>query len=612
MDIFRRSNPTKNGNPINNNNSSAHTAAHKDHNQNKTHKGFQIYFKRWLMLLYISLLNLLSDWTCYSVAPIAELTSEFYGTIDPTLLVVIFFLANAASTSCEPIVLSRLGLRKTIVLGGLFLCLGSLLKSGFPGVGFKPAKQNGNTWRIYGGFFMVGLSQPLYQCTPALLSASWFPENERTLATGVALNSNQLGIGFAFVFGTIMVDSADDIPKYFQFLTALSISLLFGTFLHFEDAPPTPPSDTAKAIKGDLDVEDIIMDMNFNLPKHCVGKRALDDVASVMSTPGTTFNYHSESQHDSFMSAHTIPLSDIEFEAESDYGISSAYSVQHRSSIDRASGTTNKHNLEPVPIFISPNHTKIQIRDDQIFLSAKALLSTPGFLHALFAFSVSGIVINTLSTYMSYLIVGPTLYVGIIGGTFQIVLMAASLLIGKMTDHTREYYPITIFLLVAGGFVLAKCALCLDDDEDNYQINIYWLLVAALVGPLQPVATELGVDVAYPLSENTILVILQLFCNISSALFIPIFGWFRGYGNGAAAGNGQMDDAIVERPEYFVPLYLMILLHSIATVFFATFNGRYLRLEHEKRKKMGDNNDDTGMIRTLQGEQQPLLGSHFM
>ena len=108
------------------------------------------------------------------------------------------------------------------------------------------------TWRLYSGFFLVGLSQPLYQCTPALLSASWFPENERTMATGVALNSNQLGIGCAFVFGTMLVSSEEDILPYFGLLSLISTITFVGCALQFDDAPPTPPSDTARVIRGDL------------------------------------------------------------------------------------------------------------------------------------------------------------------------------------------------------------------------------------------------------------------------------------------------------------------------------------------------------------------------
>lgn len=507
---------------------------------------FKLYWRRWLMLLYISLLNFLSDWTCYSVAPIAVLTNEAYGTIYPTVLVVIFFCSNAIATASEPYILSRLGLRRTIVLGSALLTMGNGLKSGIPGITLNIEAGDGFEWTIYGGFFLVGLSQPLYQCTPALLSASWFPEKERTLATGIALNSNQLGIGFAFVVGTVMVQDKDDIPKYFQFLTILSFIVFAGTISQFEDAPPTPPSDTAKVMKGSINIGKFVAN-------HCAGKRALDDVASISSASNVLDS--------STASAVTVTLSDS---MTSDY--------------DTIENTPYSVALEPIPILTSPNNLQIQIRDDQIFLSAKACLSRPGFVHALVAFALSGIEINTLSTYMDYLIDGPKRNVGIIGGCFQFVIMISSLGVGKFTDSTRAYYAVTTLLLVWGGFALAKCALSLLYGDGGYfSINWYWLPVAALIGPLQPVATELGVDVAYPLSENTVLVILQLFSNLLSALFIPLFGFFRAYGNN--------DDDFGNRPEFLVPLYIMILMHACVTVFFATFNGKYLRLAHERGKK---------------------------
>jgi len=236
-------------------------------------------------------------------------------------------------------------------------------------------------------------------------------------------------------------------------------------------------------------------------------------------------------------------------------------------------------------ITIKPHQLDIDIRDDQIILSTKACLSRPGFIHSLVSFTVSGIVINTLSTFMDYLVrlngAGRE-YTGIVGGTFQFVIMASSLTIGKVCDKTRAYYSITIGMLVLGAFGLAECGVSLDADEGN---NLRWalIIVAALVGPLQPVSTELGVDVVYPLSENTVLVIQQLFSNLLSAAFIPCFKAMKDFGAVTAPEEGTS-----ERPQYTFSFYLLIVLHAAATVFFATFNGRYVRYEHELEKEAAE------------------------
>jgi MFS family permease len=698
--------------------------------------GFKVYWRRWLMLFYMSLLNLLSDWTCYSVAPIALLTEEAFGSVDPERLVVVFLGANAIASACEPIILARLGLRKTVLFGALLLMIGSLVKSGgIPPIIPTDLVIGQEGWRLYLGFFLVGLSQPLYQCTPALLSASWFPEKERTMATGVALNANQLGIGFAFIFGTLLVSKPEDIPNYFGLLTLVSTIAFLGTLIQFDDAPPTPPSASARVMRGSIEInlpsiDSIVQSVrgmggperpsapirttpgivpspivpppspaesrqvdtdnkrrsktdktrkrsgtrkrgkgsssNIVAPSPALSERTSEVISHIdvmksearmyASAPspamsgrvggdGDSNNDNDTSEESGLNSPPHMGEAEIHPRYEggfpppggaypSPYGAFPPYQYppywdplvqqqiqeQHAAAYQQqlyyfqqqqhASHQTPppyyyhdpypsqlprhdwQHTTLPAAdamdegaeptIIMTPNHLDIDIRDDQVLLSIRACLSRPGFLHALVAFTVSGIVINTLSTYMDYLVGlngAPRYYTGVVGGTFQFLIMISSLIIGKQTDKTRAYYSVTIGMLVLGAFGLAECGVSLDENNGR---DLRWslLIVAVLVGPLQPVSTELGVDVAYPLSENTVLVIQQLFSNLLSALFIPVFK--------ALKNVGTTSDEMDERPEYTFSFYLLIVLHTGATIFFATFNGRYLRYEHEVQKKAED------------------------
>jgi hypothetical protein len=99
-----------------------------------------------------------SDWTCYSVAPIALLTREAFGSVNAERLVVVFLTANAVATACEPIILSRLGLRRTVLFGALLLMIGSVVKSGgMPPIIHARLDKGHGEWRVYLGFFLVGL-----------------------------------------------------------------------------------------------------------------------------------------------------------------------------------------------------------------------------------------------------------------------------------------------------------------------------------------------------------------------------------------------------------------------------------------------------------------------
>lgn len=703
---------------------------------------FKVYWARWIMLMYMSLLNLLSDWTCYSVAPIALLTQEAFGDLDPETLVTIFLAANAFASACEPIILSRLGLRRTVLFGALLLMVGSIIKSGGMPPIIQPDLEKGRgEWRVYVGFFLVGLSQPLYQCTPALLSASWFPEHERTMATGVALNANQLGIGFAFIFGTLLVANSDDIPAYFGLLSLISTITFFGTLFQFEDAPPTPPSDSARVMRGTLEVDlpsvkailqsigvgnntsiqrDIDEAMQDDKRSHSGKQRSSSnknrrsskssgirkgrttgppkgestrrksrtskskpesnpeaqaqppssapwDVSSIVAAPspmmpglvscppaeeaegerrsgeqrafagypyGHMYSglppgppmgaapmqpfgpgygvpqgfYYAPYQQQAYQGYYQMPYYDQRYQQLPHHTNQAPYNqqvphygaysgnYQHQpprpdqalysdpySVLPPAEGLDA--GVEPV-LTITPHHLDIDIRDDQIILATRACFARPGFIHSLVSFTVSGIVINTLSTYMDYLVrlngAGRE-YTGIVGGSFQVVIMISSLIIGSVCDKSRAYYSVAIAMLVIGAFGLAECGVSLNADRGS-DLRVALILVAALVGPLQPVSTELGVEVVYPLSENTVLVIQQLFSNLLSALFIPLFKVLKDVG----ISNDDTDtdnEGTTEQPEYTFSFYLLIVLHAAATVFFATFNGRYLRYEHELQKK---------------------------
>ena len=681
------------------------------------------------------------------------MTEQAFGSINPELLVTVFLVANAVASACEPIILSRLGLRRTVLFGSLLLMIGSIVKSGgMPPIIEADLQKGQGEWRVYVGFLLVGLSQPLYQCTPALLSASWFPNVERTMATGIALNANQLGIGFAFIFGTLLVVDSDDIPPYFGLLSMLSTVTFLGVLMQFEDAPPSPPSDSARVMKGTLEVNlpsvqsmvDSIRNIGVDRSEILSGgslyqsspperrkKPSTAHCSDSVSVGGSTRRYDSASeslkivQESVFGTAAPTAVPTHAFNDNTVYSAPSPSNVGAVASMNEGSDSDNdeaqvqqqipvyphmihprmlygsffpygapmgssipnplyepgnsigrdeilpqfptqiftddegrpysyplhqyaphqfpylnqgsdqlayyqiphafygpvqdaqyqSYNYPPAPYYaggyhygteqymqsgdaidegaepvliVTPHHLDINIRDDQVLLSIKACMARKGFIHSLVSFTVSGVVINTLSTFMDYLVrlngAGRE-YTGIVGGAFQFGIMISSLIVGKICDTTRAYYSITIFMLVLGAFGLAQCGVSLDEARGN---DLRWALVvvALLVGPLQPISTELGVEVAYPLSENTVLVIQQLFSNLLSAMFIPCFKAMKDI----SLGKTDAEIPVSEKPAYTLSFYLLIVLHAGATVFFATFNGRYLRHDHELEKATVANN----------------------
>lgn len=194
----------------------------------------QLYPYRWVQLGYLSLLALLSDWVCFSVAAAPETWVTTYNH-DPATLIDIFLFTNVLFCFLEPSFVRKLGLRGCVVGAGVLMAAGCALRSGLPFTGTVPPYAE-----VVAGTVLVGAAQPFFQCTPPLLSATWFGADERALATAVAINFNQVGIASAFLVGGVMAGSTTGLAHYFDLLTGLSLVVAIGAFLQFKARPPLP------------------------------------------------------------------------------------------------------------------------------------------------------------------------------------------------------------------------------------------------------------------------------------------------------------------------------------------------------------------------------------
>jgi len=151
----------------------------------------KLYPQRWVQLGYLAVLALLSDWVCFSVAAAPETWVQTYAQ-DPATLIDIFLFTNVFFCFAEPAIVRRVGLRNCIVGAAIVMSSGCALRSGIPLTGAVPSYPF-----VVAGTILVGAAQPFFQCTPPLLSATWFGAEERATATATAINFNQVGIATA-------------------------------------------------------------------------------------------------------------------------------------------------------------------------------------------------------------------------------------------------------------------------------------------------------------------------------------------------------------------------------------------------------------------------------
>jgi len=243
----------------------------------------KLYPERWTQLAYLSMLALLSDWICFSVAAEPSTFEAAYAGHSAANLIDIFLFTNVASCFLVTDIVGKIGLKKSIKGASAVMAVGCFLRSG---VGFltdiipsvtSTALTTTTTidtlsstsistpstlladaglvpyWSVIAGTVLVGAAQPFFQCTPPMLSATWFASDERATSTAIALNFNQIGIATAFLVGGSMATDPAGLARYFGLISVACAVVTCGTLLQFRDGPPVPPSSSeiAKLIRGE-------------------------------------------------------------------------------------------------------------------------------------------------------------------------------------------------------------------------------------------------------------------------------------------------------------------------------------------------------------------------
>jgi len=209
-----------------------------------------LYDQRWVQLGLLSLLALISDWVCFGNSAIPNTWEQVTGH-GAEQLIDIFLFTNVFSCFFFTDIARTFGLRKSVVGAAALMTAGCFLRSGVPFAGLVPSYA-----QVVAGTVLVGAAQPVFQCFPPQLSATWFGNKERALATAVAINFNQVGIATAFLVGGFLVgdvsntevaDPARSLSLYLSVVTVLSALVCAATCVKFEERPPSFPSASAAA-----------------------------------------------------------------------------------------------------------------------------------------------------------------------------------------------------------------------------------------------------------------------------------------------------------------------------------------------------------------------------
>ena len=122
----------------------------------------------------LSFLAFVSDWVCFATAANPGAFSSATGR-DPAEIIDLFLLCNVASCFLFTDIAKAFGLQRVMVAASVLMTAGCFLRSGidpFPLPDYDMIRL---------GTALVGFSQPFFQCSPPLLSATWFGQKRKEL-----------------------------------------------------------------------------------------------------------------------------------------------------------------------------------------------------------------------------------------------------------------------------------------------------------------------------------------------------------------------------------------------------------------------------------------------
>jgi len=159
---------------------------------------------------------------------------------------------------------------------------------------------------------------------------------------------------------------------------------------------------------------------------------------------------------------------------------------------------------------------------------AAALLQVPGFELALIAFVASIGTTNVVSAFTAPELAragfAPGVGVDLAGAGFQFAIVAGGIVLGRFVDQTKQFKQVMLSCLLASIAMLAALGVAEGYDQSFATWAVTGLLFSLgfVAGPVQPIAAELAVEVAYPCDENAVEATQQLSGNLFSALLVPI------------------------------------------------------------------------------------------
>ncbi|KAE8981232.1 hypothetical protein PR003_g24677 [Phytophthora rubi] len=200
-----------------------------------------------------------------------------------------------------------------------------------------------------------------------------------------------------------------------------------------------------------------------------------------------------------------------------------------------------------------------------------------GFWHTIVAFSLAECILNAFSALLDkFLGVAPVskTQIGIVGAAFIVSSLVGGQIISQQVDKKRNHKVASLICLLVTALSIALFGLI--PKAEIHASLVCLLVLGAVLGAIQPIVLELGVECAFPTSEATVAALQQLCGNFLSAIAVPGL---------SALQRTSLDASGRESLKYFFvsPEWIMVVVTIVTFGIFCFYNGKYKRYAHESK-----------------------------
>lgn len=231
-------------------------------------EGLRVYRRRWYILALFSFLALYQCLVWNTWGPVVNSVRAVYGWESGTVSLFANWGCIAFLVFMVPVLyLQDVNLRAAVLLSSGLVALATSLRCVF--LVFPQLEDETFTLLCHISAILNGIPSIVVTAAPPLVSATWFPPQERVTATSISQMVNNIGTGLAFLLGNLMVDEPssnttstpsnsslvivkEEVQHYLLLLSGPAIATFLLCALYFPSKPPSPPSRSAEEARLDF------------------------------------------------------------------------------------------------------------------------------------------------------------------------------------------------------------------------------------------------------------------------------------------------------------------------------------------------------------------------